>query len=250
LILLIEDMTDMTNLSKQKEVLQQTIAHDLKSPLIASNYLIQAILKKHPDAKNGDSELLLRLQDSNEDALKMVKNMLEITKYRQGAHILTKKDVVINEVVQRIVSSFDFRCQLSEVSLSINQPDEQIVINTDESALKHLIGNLLENAIKFSSRQNAVTITIRKDAEIVSIDVHNSGPGIHEMDKEKLFTPFWQGELGQQSAGGTGIGLYLSQQIAHALGGTISFTSDEVTGTTFTVALPYKTSADSIGTSK
>ncbi len=244
MILLIEDMTDMAILSRQKEVLQQTIAHDLKSPLIASNYLIQAILKKNPNAQNGDSELLLRLQDSNEDALKMVKNMLEISKYRQGLHVLAHQEVVLNDVVEGIVAGFDFRCQLSEVSISLNQPDERFNISSDESALKHLIGNLLENAIKFSPRQTAVAITLRKDAEHVSIDVHNSGPGIHEMDKEKLFTPFWQGELGQQSAGGTGIGLYLSQQIAHALGGTISFISDEVSGTTFTVTLPFTAAAD------
>lgn len=236
LILLIEDMSDKTVLSRQKEVLQQTIAHDLKSPLIASNYLIQAMMKKH--ANNGDRELLMRLQDSNEDALKMVKNMLEISKYRQGVHVMTQSDVVLNDLVKGIVAGFDFRCQVSEVSIALNMPEERLLIKSDEAALKHLLGNLLENAIKFSPRQTAVTITLKDQTSIVSIDVHNSGPGIHEKDKEKLFTPFWQGELGQQSAGGTGIGLYLSQQIAHALGGTISFTSDETSGTTFTITLP------------
>ena len=238
LILLIEDMSDKTVLSRQKEVLQQTIAHDLKSPLIASNYLIQAMMKKH--ANNGDRELLMRLQDSNEDALKMVKNMLEISKYRQGVHVMTQSDVVLNDLVKGIVAGFDFRCQVSEVSIALNMPEERLLIKSDEAALKHLLGNLLENAIKFSPRQTAVTITLKDHTSIVSIDVHNSGPGIHEKDKEKLFTPFWQGELGQQSAGGTGIGLYLSQQIAHALGGTISFTSDETSGTTFTITLPQQ----------
>ncbi|HIN66880.1 MAG TPA: HAMP domain-containing histidine kinase, partial [Candidatus Obscuribacterales bacterium] len=238
LILLIEDMSDKTILSRQKEVLQQTIAHDLKSPLIASNYLIQAMMKKH--AKNGDQELLMRLQDSNEDALKMVKNMLEVSKYRQGVHVMAHSEVVLNDLVNNIVSGFDFRCQVSEVSIALILPNERIQIQSDEAALKHLVGNLLENAIKFSPRQTAVTITLKQQDDQVSIDVHNSGPGIHEKDKEKLFTPFWQGELGQQSAGGTGIGLYLSQQIAHALGGTISFTSDELSGTTFTITLPSK----------
>lgn len=236
LILLIEDMSDKTILSRQKEVLQQTIAHDLKSPLIASNYLIQAMMKKH--ANNGDRELLMRLQDSNEDALKMVKNMLEISKYRQGVHVMSHSDVVLNDLVKGIVDGFDFRCQVSEVSIALNMPEERLLIKSDEAALKHLLGNLLENAIKFSPRQTAVTISLKDQKSMVSIDVHNSGPGIHEKDKEKLFTPFWQGELGQQSAGGTGIGLYLSQQIAHALGGTISFTSDEASGTTFTITLP------------
>ncbi len=244
LIILIEDISDKTILSRQKEVLQQTIAHDLKSPLIASNYLIQAMLKKHPSAKNGDQELLLRLQDSNEDALKMVKNMLEVSKYRQGSHLLTMQEIDLDELVAEMIKTVDSRCQLSEITVLVNKPDKPILLESDNNALKHLIGNLLENAIKFSPTQGTVHITLENNESTVSIDVNNTGPGIHEKDKAKLFTPFWQGELGQQSAGGTGIGLYLCQQIAHALGGSISFTSDEKSGTTFTVVLPCKSKAD------
>lgn len=238
LILLIEDMSDKTILSRQKEVLQQTIAHDLKSPLIASNYLIQAMMKKH--GNNGDRELLMRLQDSNEDALKMVKNMLEVSKYRQGVHVMSHNDLILNDLLTAVVAGFDLRCEVSEVSIMLNMPSEKVRIKSDEAALKHLLGNLLENAIKFSPSKTSVTITLKKSSDQVCIEVHNSGPGIHEKDKEKLFTPFWQGELGQQSAGGTGIGLYLSQQIAQALGGTIGFISDEASGTTFTITLPQQ----------
>ncbi len=98
---------------------------------------------------------------------------------------MAQQNVALNEVVESIVAGFDFRCQLSEVSLSVNQPDERFIINTDESALKHLIGNLVDNAIKFSPRQTAVTITLRRDAEHVSIDVHNCGPGIHRNGQRK-----------------------------------------------------------------
>lgn len=245
LIVLIEDISDKTLLARQKEVLQQTIAHDLKSPLIASNYLIQAMLKKHTQAKNGDQELLLRLQDSNEDALNMVKNMLEISKYKQSGHLLSATNIDIKELVCGIVKNFDARCRLSEVSIAVVQPEESLFLESDNKALKHLIGNLLENAIKFSPAQSTVTITLKGRENEVAIDVNNTGPGIHENDKEKLFTPFWQGEIGQQSAGGTGIGLYLCQQIAQALGGNISFTSEEKSGTTFTVVIPNKARAES-----
>lgn len=244
LIILIEDISDKTLLARQKEVLQQTIAHDLKSPLIASNYLIQAMLKKHEQAKNGDQELLLRLQDSNEDALNMVKNMLEVSKYKQAAHMLSATSIELKELVAGIIKNFDARCRLSEISIAVVQPDEPISVVSDSKALKHLIGNLLENAIKFSPAQSTVTITLKSSESEFSIDVNNTGPGIHEDDKEKLFTPFWQGEIGQQSAGGTGIGLYLCQQIAQALGGNISFTSDEKSGTTFNVVIPNKTQTD------
>jgi len=246
LIVLIEDVSDKTYLARQKEVLQQTIAHDLKSPLIASNYLIQAMLKAHSHAKNGDQELLFRLQDSNDDALKMVKNMLEVSKYKQASHLLSITNIELKEVVDETVKNFDARCRLSEVSIVMIQPDNALFIESDRNALKHLIGNLLENAIKFSPAQSRVTVTLRGSEADVSLEVNNTGPGIHEKDKEKLFTPFWQGEIGQQSASGTGIGLYLCQQIAHALGGNISFTSDEQTGTTFTVILPTNKGSHSL----
>ncbi|MBS1957709.1 MAG: GHKL domain-containing protein [Cyanobacteria bacterium SZAS-4] len=238
LIILIEDISDKTILSRQKEVLQQTIAHDLKSPLIASNYLIQAMLKKHSAAKNGDHELLLRLQDSNQDALTMVKNMLEISKYRQGYHLLSLQSIELDHLILEITKNFESRCQLSEVTIDVQKPAEPICLESDSNALRHLIGNLVENAIKFSPTKSTVTIKLKNDDQNVTIDVNNTGPTIHEDDKEKLFTPFWQGEIGQQSAGGTGIGLYLCQQIAHTLGGSITFTSDEKSGTTFTVVLP------------
>lgn len=246
LIMLIEDISDKTILSKQKEVLQQTIAHDLKSPLIASNYLIQAMLKRFSTAKNGDQELLLRLQDSNADALNMVKNMLEISKYRQGMHLLTLTPVDLDKLIKTLVSNLDFRCQMSEVSIKIIAPKEPTILESDTAALKHLIGNLLENAVKFSPAQGCVTLTVENRQQQIAIHVHNSGPVIHEKDKEQIFTPFWQGALGQQSAGGTGIGLYLCQQIAHSLNGEISFTSDESSGTTFSVTLPCKLNSEAV----
>lgn len=243
LIILIEDISDKTSLARQKEVLQQTIAHDLKSPLIASNYLIQAMLKNNAHEKNGHQELLLRLQDSNADALNMVKNMLEISKYKQGSHVLSSGNIELKDLVSDIVKNFDARCRLSEVSIAVMQPEETISIDSDSNAIRHLICNLLENAIKFSPAQSTVTVTLNNTPAEISLAVNNTGPGIHEKDKEKLFTPFWQGEIGQQSAGGTGIGLYLCQQIAQALGGNISFSSDENNGTTFTVVLPHRSKA-------
>lgn len=238
LIILIEDISEKTTLSHQKEVLQQTIAHDLKSPLIASNYLIQAVLKKYSASSNGAHELLLRLQDSNENALSMVKNMLEIAKYRQGAEVLLQHEILLDELIDNIAGGLASRCQLAEVSIEIDKSAEPICIYSDQAALTHMIGNLLENAIKFSRAQGRIRVTLSKSLEDVSISVNNTGSAIHEKDREKLFTPFWQGELGQKSPGGTGIGLYLCREIAQALGGNITFTSHEDSGTTFTVILP------------
>ena len=238
LIIMIEDITEKTILSHHKEVIQQTIAHDLKSPLIASNYIIQAVQKKLTANSNGLGDLILRLKDSNENALSMVKNMLEIAKYRKGAEILTMQSIVIFEEINQIVNSFEQRCHLANVTINVVAAEENISVVTDKSALTHLVSNLLENSIKFSATGDKVIVRLSEMEECVNIDVQNFGPGISESDRERLFTPYWQGELGLNSSGGTGIGLYLCKQISEALGGKISYKSNDLDGTTFTVSLP------------
>jgi signal transduction histidine kinase/CHASE3 domain sensor protein len=238
-IIMIEDISEKTILSHHKEVIQQTIAHDLKSPLIASNYIIQAVQKKLGSNANGASELMLRLKDSNENALSMVKNMLEIAKYREGKEILSMQPVQIVELIDEIIKKLAHRCQLNNVSIALVTNSDDIIVIADKSALSHLITNLLENSIKFSRSGSKVPIQVTKSETRVSIAVQNFGPSISEADKERLFTPYWQGELGQKSSGGTGIGLYLCKQITEALGGNISFQSEEGSGTTFTVSFPH-----------
>lgn len=237
-IIMIEDITEKTILSHHKEVIQQTIAHDLKSPLIASNYIIQAVQKKLGTNINGTSELLLRLKDSNENALSMVKNMLEVAKYRQGKEVLTSQPVSVIDVIRELEKNLSHRCQLANVKIEVLADSEDIQIDTDRSGLSHLISNLLENSIKFSRSGGTVVVRLYRTENKVMIEVQNFGPGISKADKERLFTPYWQGELGQKSSGGTGIGLYLCKQITEALGGNISCTSEEDKGTIFTVALP------------
>lgn len=237
-IIMIEDITEKTILSHHKEVIQQTIAHDLKSPLIASNYIIQAVQKKLGSNINGTNELLLRLKDSNENALSMVKNMLEVAKYRQGKEILTSQPVSVIDVIKELEKDLSHRCQLANVKIEVSAGSEDIRIDTDRSALCHLISNLLENSIKFSRSGGNVVVRLHRTEEKVTIDVQNFGPGISQADKERLFTPYWQGELGQKSSGGTGIGLYLCKQITEALGGNISCLSEEDKGTIFSVQFP------------
>lgn len=237
-IIMIEDISEKTVLSHHKEAIQQTIAHDLKSPLIASNYIIQAMQNKLASNTNGASELILRLKDSNENALSMVKNMLEIAKYRQAKEILSKQNVSVLELVNGLVKNLTHRCHLANVNISVESNADDIIVNTDKSALSHLVTNLLENSIKFSRSGGTVLVHLTKSETRVSIAVQNFGPCISEEDRERLFTPYWQGELGKKSSGGTGIGLYLCKQITEALGGNISFHSEEGSGTTFTVDFP------------
>jgi signal transduction histidine kinase len=108
----------------------------------------------------------------------------------------------------------------------------------DQLAIYHMVANLLENAIKFSPSEGVVRIsTEAKDARVF-LHVQDSGPGMSEEEQKKLFKSSWQGELGKTAPSGTGLGLYLCQQIVKAHRGEITCRSVLGQGTTFTVELP------------
>ncbi len=105
--------------------------------------------------------------------------------------------------------------------------------------LERLARNIVENAIRYTSRQGAITVTVRRDGGTVALAVADTGPGIAASALPHLFDRFYRADPGRnRAAGGTGLGLAIAQAIAHRHGGAISVTSAAGEGSTFTLTLP------------
>jgi two-component system, sensor histidine kinase and response regulator len=117
-------------------------------------------------------------------------------------------------------------------------PAHDVMVQTDRRALSQILINLTNNAIKFTET-GLVRLEVAKpgaDDRAIEFRVIDSGIGITPDDQEKLFKAFTQ--LGASQAGGTGLGLHLSQKLAELLEGSISFTSEFGKGSTFILSLP------------
>jgi len=122
--------------------------------------------------------------------------------------------------------------------------EQAIVIDTDRRALTQILINLLNNAIKFTE-QGSVRISLAQreedGAQITEMSIADSGAGIKEEDQAKLFQAFSQlDSTSTRHVEGAGLGLYLCQNLASAIGGTLLFHSDYGSGSTFTLSLPGK----------
>ncbi|MGI8855137.1 MAG: sensor histidine kinase [Thermomicrobiales bacterium] len=112
-------------------------------------------------------------------------------------------------------------------------------VRGDADDLARLARNILENAIRYTPRQGAITVTVRRDGAMAAMAVADSGPGIAAAALPHLFDRFYRADPGRnRAAGGTGLGLAIAQAIAHRHGGAISVTSAAGEGSTFTLMLP------------
>lgn len=237
-ILLLRDVTDEVRLSRQKELLLETIAHDLKTPLIACNYTVEALLFEAEKAHNKDEEMLEEIRESIEDVLTMVKQLLEFSRYDDGVEVLSFENVDLAPAIKESIEVVRPLAQHHDIELVDTLNGTSIAVRADRTAIVHLVSNLCTNAVKISPANTKVVVSASVDNNFVSVSVTDQGPGLTEEDREKIFRRFVKGDRTRASYGSSGLGLYLCNEIVHLLGGEIELETEVGKGSSFIIKLP------------
>lgn len=240
-ILLLRDVTDEVRLSRQKELLLETIAHDLKTPLIACNYTVEALLFEAEKQKNKDGEMLEEIRESIEDVLTMVKQLLEFSRYDDGVEVLSFENVDLAPAIKESIDVVRPLAQHHDVELVNALNGTNIAVRADRTAIVHLVSNLCTNAVKISPANTKVIVSAKVDKNFVNVSVTDQGPGLTEEDREKIFRRFVKGDRTRASYGSSGLGLYLCNEIVRLLGGEIVVETELGKGSSFIVKLPVET---------
>ena len=158
---------------------------------------------------------------------------------REGHRTLRPEPIVLSELIEAGADAIQH--QLAEASGSVKMDMEVGTIVTDRMALEQIIGNLLDNAVKYRMADRPLTISLRgrpAPGDRLTIDVSDNGRGIAEHDRERIFELFRR--AGSQNQPGEGIGLAHVRAMVRNLGGDIAVVSQVGEGTTFTITLPRK----------
>ena len=177
--------------------------------------------------------MLSRMVSQGERLGRLINNLLDSTGLETGTLRLSIGPVDSASVVERVVDSLPEERPPVEVQVPADLPR----VLADEGRLEQVLGNLLENAVKYSPAA-PVTIGAEADDSTVTFWVDDSGPGIDPSFLERAFEPFSQAETGDgRFDKGVGLGLYIVHGLVEAMGGTISVASAIGEGTTFRIAL-------------
>ena len=223
--------------NRAKSIFLANMSHEIRTPMNAILGFSE-ILQKDAATTDEQQEALSIINNAGNHLLALINDILDISKIEARRMTLVKADVDLKSMLNDMEKMFRVRTHEKGLELVFDGiqhlPD---AISIDAGKLRQILINLLGNAVKFT---NTGRITCLCVVEIVadcsfkiSIAVSDTGPGIDQKEKDKVFSIFEQTTSGLTTQGGTGLGLAISREYARLMGGDITFTSRVGEGTTF-----------------
>ena len=218
------------------------ISHEFKTPLNVIYSAIQLIeyvyINDIPDKVQG---LMKNIKQNTFRQLRLVNNLLDITRLNSGRLKLNTKNIDIVYLTRQISQSVRVYSDQKHIKLLFKCPLNCKNIVTDDEKLERIILNLLSNAIKFTDEDGTVTVSldVNKETNMILLEVSDTGMGIPKDKQELIFERFGQVDSNlSRHAEGTGIGLSLVKKLVDALDGKIELDSEPGRGSTFRITLP------------
>lgn len=223
------------SLAQQEDLRKQlasNISHELRTPLnVLQNQLeaiIDGIFEPTPERLDGILQEVIRLTS-------LVAELENISAIESQDFIPVIKDVKLAYVVENVCSTFEAAFQRKNIALDV-QIQKGIIVKAQEDKLKQLVINIVNNALKYTDKGKVTVKTYMYNNDHAVFEVVDTGVGLSDEDKEKIFERFYRVEKSRnRNTGGAGLGLAIVQNIANAHGWIVEVESDGKTGTTFRV---------------
>lgn len=223
-----------------KDEFLSLISHEFKTPITVINSAIQAMEAICGGELSKKSKSYLnKIRQNSLRQLRLVNNLLDITRINAGHIKLNKKNHDIIYHTKAIVDSVYLYSQQKGLNLTFSSSTSKKVIGLDEEKFERILLNLLSNAMKFTSEGKRILVSVSSQKDFVYVKVKDEGIGIPKEKLSVIFERFGQVDSSlSRQAEGTGIGLSLVKKLTEALGGSISVKSKVSAGSTFIVRLP------------
>lgn len=210
-------------------------SHELKTPLTALRMELQGALRR---GSPPDSARLLRATDR---LTRLIDDMLDIARIDAGKLSLTVHETELSPLVDDVIDRFE--PQWAAAQMQVERDLQPGLFGVwDSYRLEQVLTNLFTNAMKYAPGA-PVTVSAIRRGNFAVLTVSDRGPGIAQHDRERIFGRF-ERAVSERSVGGLGLGLYISQQIVRAHGGSIRVESHDGGGASFVVELPLRKSVD------
>lgn len=220
-----------------------SLSHELRTPLNAISGFAATLLMGLSGPLNEEQENhLATIEQSAEHLLALINQLLSLMQPEFNAENMVIETIDGRDVVSAVCKMIEQEASIKHLSLTLEGPDKPIKLKSSHRMLTQILINLIGNAVKYTE-EGGVTVRVTRqgkgDSAVVQFAVTDTGIGIPSEAREHLFEMFYRGKQAQEKEG-TGIGLFISQQLALRLGGHIEFSSAQGKGSTFILSLPQK----------
>ncbi len=236
----LRDISEFRRAQDMQNVFISTISHELKTPVALIKGYAGTLRREDAHWEPAVVQDSLTVIEEEADRLtELIENLLATSKLRAQRMQLDLADVRLDYLAEQVVERF--RTQTTSHVFKLDFPADFPVVQADETRLRQVLENLVNNAIKYSPAGGTITLGLSLDPGHVTVYVRDQGVGISEREQEHLFERFYRAEGALSRAiKGTGLGLYLAKAIVEAHGGKIAVSSKPGSGSTFYFTLPLK----------
>lgn len=239
---LIRDITDEYNTEKMRTDFISSVSHELKTPMVMLSGYSEALLDDIVTEPEEVKEMVSIIKDESDRMNKLVSELLIIARMDSDDVLYDIKEQNFTMLLDELHQRFDYKLKDNNIELVIETGSETVQFPFDYDKLNQVFTNLIDNAIRYTSRGDMITINVAEDNEdYVSIEVRDTGTGIKRENLKHIFERFYKAdEARTRGKHGTGLGLYIVSNIIKKHGGTITADSIFGEGTVFTIKLPRK----------
>lgn len=239
-VIVFRDITRQRNLEKMKDEFVSIASHELRTPMSAIKGLVSMVMEG--DYGPVGSELKDPLNDiylSTERLINLVNDLLDVSRIEEGRLKLVLSNFDINQGITEVINLLNPMAQQKGIYLEFQSQPNSPHVQGDPDKLEEILNNLIGNSIKFTDN-GGVTVSYKQMEGLMLVYVSDTGIGIPPEKQDKLFGKFVQ--IASTEKGrpwGTGLGLYLSKELAKRMGGDVWLSSSELgMGSTFIFSMP------------
>jgi len=241
-----QDISRLREVDRMKDEFVSIVSHELRTPLTSIRGSVQLVLDDAGSVPDREHRNLLHIALNNcERLVRIINDILDVSKIESGSLALRKKPVNISELVRQSIEVVAGHARATEITLEVRIPANIRPVMVDPDRIVQALVNLLSNAVKFAPARSTVTVSVVGSGNTVTVAVADHGEGIAPENLNRLFLKFQQVDSSSsRRKGGTGLGLAITKALVEQHGGRIFVDSELKKGTRFSFTLPAATAAE------
>jgi len=238
---IIQGVEKLAEANRMKSEFIGIVSHQLRTPLTGIKWTINLIRKEKGKLDKHCAQELREISENNDRMIKLVNDLLDVSKIEQGQLSFKPEKVSIKELLENVIKEYTPIAKAKNIEINLETEIDTLFILVDKQRIEIVIRNLIDNAIKYIRNKGEVKVHLIKKNKLIRCEIKDNGVGIPKNDHKNIFQKFFRSKnIMKHETVGTGLGLFIAKSIIKQSKGKIGFHSQESLGSTFWFEIPIK----------
>lgn len=246
IIIMVYNLSEVRRLEAMRRDFVANVSHELKTPLSSIKAYAETLSCGAINDAENRGRFVLQIEEQADRLNQLISDLLSLSRIEQGNQLMDLLKIPLARVVRLSVREQQRAADKKSIELVVrNSEHEAVFVQADEDGLRQILINLIDNAIKYTPDGGSVTVGWEQEQELVVLSVEDTGIGIPDAMRERVFERFFRVDKARsRELGGTGLGLAIVKHLAQSFGGSVEVSSELGQGSRFSVRLPLAVPED------